>query len=143
MGGEAQAETTLSVVFWRLLAMTPVAMKLCCNRQRRNTKDVVDPVFVVHLGWAIEVPLYLRVSARESEFDWRLQTEQGEVLEGYLQSQIVRDERAEGGPMVFALPNDLPLGYHTLLIARKRRKAPYEMTLIVTPQACYKQPALA
>ncbi|MFA9894628.1 hypothetical protein PXX31_20095, partial [Vibrio cholerae] len=40
--------------------------------------------------------------------------QQGEVLEGYLQSQIVRDERAEGGPLVFALPNDLPLGYHTL-----------------------------
>ncbi|MGT0149376.1 hypothetical protein ACT691_05575 [Vibrio metschnikovii] len=47
----------------------------------------------------------------------------GEVLEGYLQSQIVRDERAEGGPLVFALPSGLAWGYHTLLVTRKRRKA--------------------
>ncbi|RBM46687.1 4-alpha-glucanotransferase [Vibrio tarriae] len=143
-GSEAQVEDD---TIRRLLASlgydTSSDEALLQSAEKKHKKDVVDPVLVVHQGSAIEVPLYLGVSARESEFDWRLQTEQGEVLEGYLQSQIVRDERAEGGPLVFALPNDLPLGYHTLLIARKRRKAPYEMTLIVTPQACYKQPALA
>ncbi|MCF9378116.1 4-alpha-glucanotransferase, partial [Vibrio parahaemolyticus] len=143
-GSEAQVEDD---TIRRLLASlgydTSSDDALLQSAEKKHKKDVVDPVLVVHQGSAIEVPLYLGVSARESEFDWRLQTEQGEVLEGYLQSQIVRDERAEGGPLVFALPNDLPLGYHTLLIARKRRKAPYEMTLIVTPQACYKQPALA
>jgi len=66
---------------------------------------------------------------------------QGEPLE-VLQSQIVRDERAEGGPLVFSLPSDLALGYHKLFVSRKRRKAPYEMTVIVTPTACFKQPAL-
>ncbi|WP_119467751.1 4-alpha-glucanotransferase [Vibrio cholerae] len=142
-GSEAQVEDD---TIRRLLASlgydTSSDEALLQSAEKKHKKDVVDPVLVVHQGAAIEVPLYLGVSARESEFDWRLQTEQGEVLEGYLQSQIVRDERADGGPLVFALPNDLPLGYHTLLIARKRRKAPYEMTLIVTPQACYKQPAL-
>lgn len=66
--------------------------------------------------------LNLGTSARESDFSWRLETEQGEVLEGYLQSQIVRDERAEGGPLVFALPKNLAWGYHKLIISRKRRK---------------------
>ncbi|TXY14542.1 4-alpha-glucanotransferase [Vibrio mimicus] len=142
-GSEAQVEDdTIRHLLASLGYDTSSDEALLQSAEKKHKKDVVDPVLVVHQGTVIEVPLYLGVSARESEFDWRLQTEQGEVLEGYLQSQIVRDERAEGGPLVFALPNDLPLGYHTLLIARKRRKAPYEMTLIVTPQACYKQPAL-
>ncbi|ENM5745634.1 4-alpha-glucanotransferase [Vibrio mimicus] len=142
-GSEAQVEDdTIRHLLASLGYDTSSDEALLQSAEKKHKKDVVDPVLVVHQGAVIEVPLYLGVSARESEFDWRLQTEQGEVLEGYLQSQIVRDERAEGGPLVFALPNDLPLGYHTLLIARKRRKVPYEMTLIVTPQACYKQPAL-
>ncbi|MEH0389139.1 4-alpha-glucanotransferase [Vibrio mimicus] len=142
-GSEAQVEDdTIRHLLASLGYDTSSDEALLQSAEKKHKKDVVDPVLVVHQGAVIEVPLYLGVSARESEFDWRLQTEQGDVLEGYLQSQIVRDERAEGGPLVFALPNDLPLGYHTLLIARKRRKVPYEMTLIVTPQACYKQPAL-
>ena len=109
------------------------------SAEKKHRKDVLDPVLVLRDGEAVEVPLYLGVSARESEFSWRLETEQGEVLEGYLQSQIVRDERNEGGPLVFALPGDLAWGYHKLFISRKRRKSPYEMTLIIAPQACYKQ----
>ncbi|EKO3579433.1 4-alpha-glucanotransferase [Vibrio metschnikovii] len=115
---------------------------LLASAQKKHNKEVLDPVLVISEGDAIEVPLYLGVSARESEFNWRIETEQGEVLEGYLQSQIVRDERAEGGPLVFALPSGLAWGYHTLLVTRKRRKAPYTMTLIITPRACFKQPAL-
>ncbi|MCV5340464.1 hypothetical protein OFC87_26325, partial [Escherichia coli] len=102
-------------------------------------KDVLAPVLVLRDGEPVEVELNLGTSARESEFSWRLETEQGEVLEGYLQSQIVRDERAEGGPLVFALPKNLAWGYHKLIISRKRRKTPYEMSLIITPKACFKQ----
>ncbi len=98
-GSEAQVEDD---TIRRLLASlgydTSSDEALLQSAEKKHKKDVVDPVLVVHQGSAIEVPLYLGVSARESEFDWRLQTEQGEVLEGYLQSQIVRDERAEGGP---------------------------------------------
>jgi len=112
------------------------------SAEKKHKADVLEPVLVVYQGQPVEVPLNLGTSARESEFDWRLETEQGETLEGYLQSQIVRDERAQGGPLVFELPKDLALGYHKLLISRKRRKAPYEMTVIVAPTACYKQPAL-
>ncbi|MCW8334712.1 4-alpha-glucanotransferase [Vibrio paucivorans] len=112
------------------------------SAEKKHKKDVLDPVLVLREGEPAEVALNLGVSARESEFSWRLETEQGEVLEGYLQSQIVRDERAEGGPLVFTLPNDLAWGYHKLIISRKRRKAPYEMTLIVTPKACFKQSAM-
>ncbi|USD34826.1 MULTISPECIES: 4-alpha-glucanotransferase [Vibrio] len=109
------------------------------SAEKKHKKDVLDSVLVVRDGEPVEVALNLGASARESEFSWRLDTEQGEVLEGYLQSQIVRDERKEGGPLVFTLPSDLAWGYHKLTITRKRRKSPYEMTLIVTPRACYKQ----
>jgi 4-alpha-glucanotransferase len=40
---------------------------------------------------------------------------------------------------VFALPKNLAWGYHKLIISRKRRKTPYEMSLIITPKACFKQ----
>ncbi|MCG9681762.1 4-alpha-glucanotransferase [Vibrio sp. Isolate23] len=112
---------------------------LLLSAEKKHKKDVLDSVLVVRDGEPVEVALNLGESARESEFSWRLDTEQGEVLEGYLQSQIVRDERKEGGPLVFTLPSDLAWGYHKLTITRKRRKSPYEMTLIVTPRACYKQ----
>ncbi|MGD8112783.1 4-alpha-glucanotransferase [Vibrio sp. TRT 17S01] len=112
------------------------------SAEKKHKKDVIDPVLVVRDSKPVHVPLYLGSSARESDFSWRLETEQGEVLEGYLQSQIVSDERSEGGPLVFALPSDLPWGYHTLTLVRKRRKSPYQMTLIVTPNACFKQPAM-
>lgn len=113
--------------------------KLLKSAEKKHKKDVLNSVQVVRgSDQPVEVSLNLGVSARESEFNWRLETEQGEVLEGYLQSQIVRDERAEGGALVFQLPN-LAWGYHKLIVMRKRRKTPYVMTLIVTPTACYKQ----
>lgn len=109
------------------------------SAEKKHKKDVLDPVLVIRdSDQPVEIALNLGASARESEFSWRLETEQGEVMEGYLQSQIVRDDRTEGGALIFQLPT-LPWGYHKLIVTRKRRKAPYEMTLIVTPKACYKQ----
>ncbi|WP_413282806.1 4-alpha-glucanotransferase [Vibrio sp. MA40-2] len=113
--------------------------KLLKSAEKIHKKPVLDSVQVVRDNeQPIEVSLHLGISARESEFNWRLETEQGDILEGYLQSQIVRDDRAEGGDLVFQLPN-LAWGYHKLIITRKRRKAPYEMMLIVTPKSCFKQ----
>ncbi|CAM3071629.1 4-alpha-glucanotransferase [Vibrio rarus] len=113
------------------------------SAQKKHKQEVLSPVLVVRDGDALEVELYLGASARESEFAWRLETEQGTVLEGYLQSQIVRDDRKQGGPLVFALPADIGWGYHTLYVTRKRRKTPYQMSLIVTPKACFKQDDIA
>ncbi|MFA0086819.1 4-alpha-glucanotransferase [Vibrio sp. E150_011] len=142
-GSEAKVEDDIIL---RLLASlgydTTNDETLLKSAERKHKKEVLEPVLVVKDGDAIEVELNLGVSARESDFSWRLETEQGEVLEGYLQSQIVRDERAEGGPLVFSLPSDLPWGYHKLYLERKRRKTPYEMTLICTPKACFKQPQI-
>ncbi|MGF1777449.1 4-alpha-glucanotransferase [Vibrio nomapromontoriensis] len=139
-GSEAKVEDDIIL---RLLASlgydTTNDETLLKSAERKHKKEVLEPVLVVKDGDAIEVELNLGASARESDFSWRLETEQGEVLEGYLQSQIVRDERAEGGPLVFSLPNDLAWGYHKLYLERKRRKTPYEMTLIRTPKACFKQ----
>ena len=116
--------------------------KLLKSAEKKHKKELLKPVQVVKDSeQPMEIALNLGATARESEFSWRLVTEQGDVLEGYLQPQIVRDERGEGGPLVFELPN-LPWGYHKLQLTRKRRKTPYEMTLIVTPKSCYKQDSL-
>ncbi|MGR5309361.1 4-alpha-glucanotransferase [Photobacterium damselae] len=112
------------------------------SARKKNRTEVLAPVKVIRAGEPMQVELHLGASARVSDFSWRLETEQGEVFEGWLQSQLVADERDEGQPLVFALPNDLAWGYHKLTVSRKRRKSPYEMTLIVTPTACYKQTAL-
>ncbi|ORT48731.1 4-alpha-glucanotransferase [Vibrio sp. qd031] len=112
---------------------------LLASAEKKHKKPVLEAVKVVKKGQSIEIELNLGTSARESEFSWKINTEQGQILEGYLQSQIVRDDREQGGALVFALPADIDLGYHTLEVSRKRRKTPYEMTLIVAPTACYKQ----
>jgi len=139
-GDEAQvSDETLTRLLASLGYDTSSDDALLKSAEKKHKKDVLDPVLVLRDGEPVEVALNLGVSARESEFSWRLETEQGEVLEGYLQSQVVRDGRAEGGPLVFALPNDLAWGYHKLVVSRKRRKKPYEMTLIITPKACFKQ----
>ncbi|WP_114785319.1 4-alpha-glucanotransferase [Vibrio tetraodonis] len=116
--------------------------KLINSADKKHKQEVLNPVLVVRDGDPVYVSMNLGTSARESEFSWRLETEQGAVLEGYLQSQIVRDERSSGGPLVFALPGDLEWGYHKLTMTRKRRKSPYTMTLIIAPRSCYKQEAL-
>ncbi|GLT16844.1 4-alpha-glucanotransferase [Vibrio zhanjiangensis] len=113
--------------------------KLVSSAQKKHKKEILDPVLVVHDSEPVYVNMNLGLSARESEFSWRLETEQGKILEGYLQSQIVRDERKFGGPLIFELPSGLEWGYHKLTMIRKRRKSPYTMQLIVTPKSCFKQ----
>lgn len=109
------------------------------SADKKEKKRVLDPVLVTQNDREpIAIDLHLGVSARVSEFGWKVNTEQGQLLEGYVQSQVVRDERKEGGPLVFQLPS-LPWGYHSLSITRKRRRSPYTMTLIVTPSSCYQQ----
>jgi 4-alpha-glucanotransferase len=115
---------------------------LLASAERKHKTDVLAPVQVVQDNEPVEIALYLGTSARDSDFSWRLETEQGECFEGYLQSQIIRDERSDGGPLVFSLPCALPWGYHRLFVNRKRRKSPYQMTLIMAPSQCYKQPEL-
>ncbi|MGF1733746.1 4-alpha-glucanotransferase, partial [Photobacterium kasasachensis] len=112
------------------------------SANKKHHPDVLAPVQVVRSGEPVHIAMHLDHAARSSDFSWRLETEQGEVMEGWLQSQLISDERADGGPLVFSLPDDLEWGYHKLEVFRKRRKSPFEMTLIVTPQSCYKQDAL-
>ncbi|MDW6004992.1 4-alpha-glucanotransferase [Vibrio mangrovi] len=112
------------------------------SAEKIHKQPILEPVLFGKDEQVIEVPLYLGSSARESEFQWYLDTEQGERYEGYLQSQIVRDEREDGGPLVFSLSTTLPIGYHTLSVLRKGRQTPYQTTLIVTPSSCFRQPEL-
>lgn len=130
----------------RLLAAlgydTRTEKTLLASADKKHQTPILAPVKVVKDGELIHIDLNLGISARVSDFSWRLETEQGEVVEGYLQSQIVTDARDESGMLTFSLPGDLVLGYHKLQVFRRRRKSPYEMTLIVAPKACYKQPSI-
>jgi 4-alpha-glucanotransferase len=112
------------------------------SAEKKHKVALLDSVVIVYQGQAIEISLHLGISARMNDFEWRLETEDGEHYSGYLQSQVVRDERSEGGLLTFSIPVELPLGYHQVLIHRKRRQTPYRTTVIVAPQQCYKQPEL-
>lgn len=142
-GDEAQVENeTLRRLLSALGYDTKNDDALMESALKRQRPDVLAPVKVVRNGEPMHITLHLGVSARASDFSWKLTTEQGVVMEGWLQSQLISDDRENGGPLVFALPDDLAWGYHKLEVFRKRRKSPFEMTLIVTPTSCYKQQAL-
>lgn len=112
------------------------------SADKKEKKVLLAPVLVTSNHSApIEIELNLGKSVRVSEFTWKVETESGDEFAGYVQAQIVRDQRDSGGPLVFELPS-LPWGYHTLHVIRSRRKQPYVMKLIVTPDCCYKQPPL-
>ncbi len=115
---------------------------LLSSAKKKHKKPVLQSILVLADNENVHIDLNLGPSARESEFSWHLKTEEGEILEGYLQSQIVNDHRKQGGPLTFSLPNNLPWGYHELTLTRKRRKSPYKMTLVITPAKCYKQESL-
>ncbi len=112
------------------------------SAKKKQRKDVLAPVKVIRQDQPMEITLCLGESARISDFSWHLLTEQGEQIEGYLQAQVIADTREENGELTFGLPDNLPLGYHTLSVNRKRRKSPYEMSVIVTPTSCFKQEEL-
>lgn len=116
---------------------------LLTSAEKKHKKEVLESVLVLKKGEPIEIELNLGNSAREIEFSWRLISEKGEIFEGDLQTNIIRNEREQNETLILALPIDLEWGYHTLQLHRKRRKTPYQMTIIITPESCYKQPALA
>ena len=139
---ELVSDDTLTSLLAALGYDTQSEKTLLSSAEKKQQKLILDSVKVIKDGEPIHIDLNLGASARISDFSWRLETEQGEAIEGYLQSQVVTDLRTEGGALTFSLPSDLAWGYHKLQVLRRRRKSPYEMTLIITPQACYKQPAI-
>ena len=139
---EVVSDDTLTRLLAALGYDTESEQTLLASADKKHKTPILAAVKVVKKGDPIHIELNLGLSARVSDFSWQLETEQGEVVEGYLQSQIVTDTRGDGGVLTFSLPNDLALGYHKLQVLRRRRKSPYEMTLIVAPKACYKQPSI-
>ncbi|MDA9557705.1 4-alpha-glucanotransferase [Vibrio sp.] len=142
-GSEAKvSDETLSELLASLGYDTSSDEALIKSAGKLHKQPVVEAVTVLQDSDDFEIELNLGKSARESDFSWILELENGEKMEGYLQPQIIRDERLTGGPLVFSLPKSLPWGYHKLTINRKRRKTPYEMTVIITPTSCFKQPEI-
>ncbi|MGF1805332.1 4-alpha-glucanotransferase, partial [Aliivibrio sifiae] len=141
-GDEAKvSDETLTRLLASLGYDTKNDKTLITSSEKMQKKEVLAAVKVIRDSEPLHVEMHLGKSARISEFSWKVTTEEGEILEGYLQSQVVADDRDNGGVLLFSLPV-LPWGYHTLEIIRKRRKTPYVMTLIVTPKACFKQNAI-
>jgi 4-alpha-glucanotransferase len=142
-GDESEvSKDTIAYILAELGYDTSSDSALVQSAEKKHKADILDSVQIVYQSQPIEIELNLGVSARESEFEWTLLTECGQRFSGYLQSQIVRDQRADGGPLVFSIPVTLPLGYHELSVLRKRRKTPYQATLIVAPTQCYQSQPL-
>jgi 4-alpha-glucanotransferase len=142
-GDEAQvSDETLQALLSALDYDVSSEEALFKSAQKAQKGDVIAPVLVLEQHAPLNITLNLGASARLSDFQWRIETEQGESFEGYLQSQVVTDDRVENEQVTFSIPCSLSMGYHTLWITRKRRKTPYKTTLIMTPKACYKPPQL-
>ncbi|CAM2891712.1 4-alpha-glucanotransferase [Moritella viscosa] len=139
---EVVSDETLTRLLAALGYDTQSEKTLLASADKKHKTPILTAVKVVKDGEPIHIDLNLGQSARVSDFSWQLETEQGELVGGYLQSQIVADTRDEGGVLTFSLPSDLTLGYHKLQVLRRRRKSPYEMTLIIAPKACYKQSSI-
>ncbi|OEF23410.1 4-alpha-glucanotransferase [Vibrio rumoiensis] len=136
------SDTTIEELLQALGYDTKDEQQLLNQAEQRHKVDVLPCVKVVHATNDVHIELHIAPSARVSEFSWLLITEQGERFEGYLESQVIDDNRETLGYLTFSLPNTLPLGYHQFSLFRKRRNKPFEMSLIVTPQACFKQAEL-
>lgn len=104
--------------------------------------SVMPAVVVMRQNSDMDITLNLGKTIRTSDFSWMLMAENGEVFQGELDDAIIADTRETDGTLVFRLAEQLPMGYHQLTLKRKRRKSPYQATIIVTPASCFKQPAL-
>jgi len=140
---EIVSDNTLTRLLTALGYATGSDAELLASAAKKHKTPVLAATKVFKDDEPLHIELNLGASARISEFRWRLVTESGDISEGYLQSQIVSDGRKQGLPLVFSLPEGLDWGYHKLEVLRSRRKTPYQMTLIIAPAACYKQPAIA
>ncbi|MCE0495144.1 4-alpha-glucanotransferase [Vibrio salinus] len=143
-GKEAHISShTLSFMLQELGYDTSSDKSLQTALEKEKKSEILSPVVFAQEDQHVEVPLRISLSARESDFEWCLTTEEGESFSGYIQSDIVKDDRENGGPLIFSIGQALPFGYHQLSITRKRRKSPYTTTVIVAPKTCYKQNGLA
>ena len=140
---EHVANTTLT----RLLAALGYAVgsdaELLASAEKKHALNVLAATRVCKDTDDIHIELNISANVNISDYSWCLVAESGDVCEGNVQSQLIRDGREQGMPLVFALPATLACGYHQLQVCAKGEDLPYSMTLIITPTACYKQPAIA
>ncbi|MBF9003439.1 4-alpha-glucanotransferase [Vibrio nitrifigilis] len=115
---------------------------LLASAEKKHKAELLEPVLVLHQDEALEIPLRVSIGSRASDFHWSLTTEQGNTFQGDVSEVIARDDREHTGTLILHLPVQLEMGYHQFTLTRKRRKAPYQMRLIIAPRACYKQPEI-
>nr|WP_086940603.1 4-alpha-glucanotransferase [Thaumasiovibrio occultus] len=104
---------------------------------------VLEDVIVAKENHPIHINLYIGASVRPADFTWEITTESGQKIKGEVKPHVLSDTREDDGKLTFALPYALEMGYHSFMLHRRRRTEPYTTTLIVAPQACYKQADLA
>ncbi|ODA33767.1 4-alpha-glucanotransferase [Veronia pacifica] len=112
------------------------------SAEKKKNKEIIAPVTVFTQDAEKIFHLNLSKAARVSDFSWQLTTECGQKLSGDISSLLVSDGREANQPVTIALPDSLPMGYHSFQLRRKRRKSPIQMRLIIAPTQCYKPSVL-
>ena len=107
-----------------------------------SCKGVIEPVIFAKENHPIHIELYIGRSIRPADFSWEITSESGQKISGEIKQHIIADNRVQGGSLTVSLPYTMEMGYHRFYLHRKRKKLPYEADLIVTPKACFKQPAM-
>ncbi len=143
-GDEAKVEEEVLIKLLNALGYnTKDDTSLLASIERKQKAQVLAPVIVLQESKQLEVTLNLGKTVRLSDFSWTLTLENGEVLQGVVESQVVCDSRETDGKVRFRLIDSLPFGYHQLTLSRKRRKNDFTSTLIMAPKSSFKQPSLA
>jgi 4-alpha-glucanotransferase len=115
--------------------------------ERERFRYTLPPVIVARAGAQIEVPIVVPARSR-GDTQWMAGLESGETRSGTerLDSLAAIEHAVIDGlqfdRLKLTLPADLPLGYHTLMIAIEGQ-ATASTRLIVTPAQSYGPPALA
>ena len=107
------------------------------QRIEQQWGHTVPPVTVVHQGKKFQVELCLDQASMPAVMDYEILLESGETLtQSVTLTELETVDRltlsqVERIKVILPLPQDLPLGYHTLNIASK------QSSLIVAPETCF------
>ncbi len=107
---------------------------------------LLPPVCIARVGQRVEFPLNIPRTCAVSTLHWRIQLEDGGLIEGPLDCREgATDDNIVNGVyrnFIVSIESPLPAGYHHLEIVGLDERDGARMPLIVAPAKCYRQQPL-
>ncbi|WP_409420357.1 4-alpha-glucanotransferase [Pseudaeromonas sp. ZJS20] len=139
----------LGAMGYRVDDETALAAQLQAEQQA-HWQQPLDPVCVIRSHEVLSVEIRLPIEQANDEFTWVVKTEEGVEFKGSVipvngeMVGVAHLDEKEYQAYRVKLDAEFPLGYHALVFKKKgARTVAGQMRVIVAPQACYKQSAIA